>query len=313
MRFFRAFGLILLLIASAAHAPPRTSTVHFKPIAFDRDNPGRVDFGPLKLLGAWRLSSNNAAFGGISSMRIDRGRVVAISDTGSVFNFSFDGRQSSSPLMAHALPRANVGAEGVADPESLTIDPATGTAWLGFENANSIQRYNPDLTIMQSRAAPAAMRSWPGNGGPEAIVRLSDGRFVVFSEWSFGPRGTEAILFSGDPTQPGGTATRFYYKSSSRYRATDAAELPDGRILVLNRRFALSRPIGAFLTIIDPNEIAPDKVMFRINLIRLEPPFTLDNMEALSVEQQDGKTVIWMASDDNFSPFQQTLLLKFQL
>jgi hypothetical protein len=36
-------------------------------------------------------------------------------------------------------------------------------------------------------------------------------------------------------------------------------------------------------------------------------------MEALSVTVENGRTIVWMASDDNFGPLQKTLLLKFAL
>jgi hypothetical protein len=36
-------------------------------------------------------------------------------------------------------------------------------------------------------------------------------------------------------------------------------------------------------------------------------------MEALSVEQQGGRIIVWIASDDNFNPLQQSLLFKFAL
>jgi hypothetical protein len=36
-------------------------------------------------------------------------------------------------------------------------------------------------------------------------------------------------------------------------------------------------------------------------------------MEALSVDSENGRTILWIASDDNFNPLQRTLLLKFAL
>ena len=45
----------------------------------------------------------------------------------------------------------------------------------------------------------------------------------------------------------------------------------------------------------------------------LQPPLTVDNMEALSVTVENGRTIVWIASDDNFFPLQRTLLLKFAL
>jgi len=83
--------------------------------------------------------------------------------------------------------------------------------------------------------------------------------------------------------------------------------------MVLNRRISLFDPIGAALVTIDPREIVRDKVLRRQALIRIEPPLSIDNMEALSITESNGRTILWLASDDNFSLFQRTLLLKFEL
>ena len=45
----------------------------------------------------------------------------------------------------------------------------------------------------------------------------------------------------------------------------------------------------------------------------LRPPLNVDNMEALAVERSGGRTRIWIASHDNFSALQRTLLLQFEL
>ena len=42
-------------------------------------------------------------------------------------------------------------------------------------------------------------------------------------------------------------------------------------------------------------------------------PINVDNMEALSVTREQGRTIVWIASDDNYNPLQRTLLMKFAL
>ena len=42
-------------------------------------------------------------------------------------------------------------------------------------------------------------------------------------------------------------------------------------------------------------------------------PVTRDNFEALAVTQEAGATILWIASDDNLLPIQQSLLMKFRL
>jgi hypothetical protein len=51
----------------------------------------------------------------------------------------------------------------------------------------------------------------------------------------------------------------------------------------------------------------------RREIARLQPPLTIDNMEGVSVTVENGRTIVWLVSDDNFFPLQRTLLLKFAL
>ena len=46
----------------------------------------------------------------------------------------------------------------------------------------------------------------------------------------------------------------------------------------------------------------------------LESPLNVDNMEALAITIENGRTIVWIASDDDFmSIVRRTLLLKFEL
>lgn len=41
--------------------------------------------------------------------------------------------------------------------------------------------------------------------------------------------------------------------------------------------------------------------------------FEIDNMEGLSVHQEEGRKILTLISDDNFSFLQRTVLLEFEL
>jgi hypothetical protein len=44
------------------------------------------------------------------------------------------------------------------------------------------------------------------------------------------------------------------------------------------------------------------------------PPVTVDNFEGVAVRRgEDGETLVYVLSDDNFNPDQRTLLLMFEL
>jgi hypothetical protein len=314
MRFVIGLALVLLVSASVGRTPDRISQVQFRPIPLDRDRPERRRFGDLTLLGGWKLTSNNARFGGLSSMRITQDEFMALSDAAFVFEFNFDGHRSESQLRSRPLPGIYTSPEPDRDSESMTTDPTTGNMWVGFEASNSIRRFSPNLGEKRAWVAPRAMKHWSENGGPEGMVRLADGRFIVFSEDCPGPdESIEALLFPGDPILNGDRLTRFYYKPPRGFSATDDAQLPDGRVLVLNRFFSVLEGVSAALTLLDPREIKPGQIVPSRLVAMLAPPLNIDNMEAMAVEERDGKTIVWIASDDNFNPLQQTLLFKFAL
>jgi hypothetical protein len=122
------------------------------------------------------------------------------------------------------------------------------------------------------------------------------------------------LLFEGDPALAATRTVPMRYRPPAGFRVTDAALLPDGRLLLLHRRFGLLEGWSAVIAVADVRGLAEGGVIEPRELARLASPLTRDNMEALSVTSQGGRTIVWIASDDNFTPwFQQTLLLKFAL
>jgi hypothetical protein len=176
-----------------------------------------------------------------------------------------------------------------------------------------VWRYRVSDWRSDAHASREEMRGWPNNGGSEGIVRLSDGRFLVFSEDGMRPDGSrEVLLFDGDPAIAATRARSLGYRPPENYYATDAAELPDGRLLILNRQASLARGISAKLVL--ARLPAQGDLIAGQEIASLQAPLTVDNMEALSITREGKRTIVWMASDDNFSPvLQRTLLLKFEL
>jgi hypothetical protein len=210
------------------------------------------------------------------------------------------------PLAAGPGPRT---VKWNRDTESLLI--RDNDLWAGFEHHNMIWRYRRDTLAPAAAARPPAMRRWRGNRGPEAMVRLADGRFLVFAEGADdGSPASAAVLFAGDAAIAGTPSTTLTYRRPAGFRATDAALLPDGAILILNRRFRLLEGWSARLVIA---RIGHDGTVAGPEVAALQPPLTVDNMEALAVTSEGGRTIVWLASDDNFNPLQRTLLLKFAL
>ena len=299
--------------ASSGAIDPRVTAT---PVALDPSDPARDRVGALHYLGGWVLHGRDSRFGGFSSLVVAGDRFLTVSDTGSFLNFRFDGRRvTGSAISELDLCPARCATKQDRDAESTARDPATGTTWIGFENSNEIWRYDATLTHATGHAASPAMRRWPLNRGPESVVRLRDGRFLVIGENDKGPKPKTSplLLFAGDPVDHPEPAAIAGYRPPAGFDPSDATELPDGRIMILNRRVTLSDGFVSAITVIDPKAIRAGEVLDGREIARLEPPLTVDNMEGVSAQTVGGRTIVWMISDDNFMPFERTLLLEFAL
>jgi hypothetical protein len=311
--------LLLLFNFGSAVARPGSSEITATPLALDPGDPADRLLGRLRYIQGWVLTSNEPRFGGLSSLSIRGNHILALSDTGWLFSFDRDGSHFSAPV---GMPlRDSSGAFAIdkieRDTESMALSPDGKQIWIGLEERNAIWRYADSDSVAKAERSPEAMKKWPPNAGPETLLRLGNGHFLILSEDGDGPKGTagarDALLYDRDPTDPGAKLVRFGYRPPAGFSATDAAQLPDGRVLVLNRRFAPLDGFAAVVTMIDPAAIAPGAVLVGEELARLAPPLSVDNMEGIAVTQEAGKTIVWIISDDNFSPLERTLLMKFAL
>ncbi len=295
----------------------RTQAIALKELRFDADNPRINRVGQLRFLKAWALGSDNPDFGGLSAITVLRdGRFIAISDAGTVIGFGLTNTERADDSFIAPLPESYGPKKTYKDRDSegLVYDPATGQFWVSYEQNHTILRFSPSFGRSDGVSRPAAMQKWPKNGGAETIVRFPDGRFAVFSEKAALADGSyHALMFSGDPVEPGTTAFSFGYRTPEGYKPTDAKILPDGRMLILNRRISFPEGFSAMLTVLDPATIAKDMVVESTPIAVLKSPLLVDNMEGLAITQENGQTIIWMVSDDNFSIWQRTLLMKFAL
>lgn len=321
MRIVSSVLLLLLFLPSYSGEArltfwPTRFDVRAEPVDLDWRNPARKQLGALTYLGGVRLTSSVHGFGGFSAMRVVGDRFTLVSDGGNFVRFRLDRDWRIHDVDSGAL----VAGPGSGwskldrDTESLTHDPATGTVWVGYEYTNQIWRY--DAALRRGRGVkPRGMAWWPGNGGAESLVRLRDGSFLVFAETVRGAvKGTrQALWFPTDPLRSPEHGFRFSYRAPLKFAPTDAAELPDGRILLLNRRASFAAGFTAALTIIDRSAIRAKAIVTGREIARFAAPVLHDNFEALAVTREGDDTILWIASDDNQLALQRSLLLKFRL
>jgi hypothetical protein len=320
-RLLRSFFLITLLTLCVGGVRiihrNDSQQIALRPLLLDPDHPGLNKVGGLRFLKAWELNSDNSDFGGISAlMALPDGRFVGLSDAGTLIGFGVtqDNKVDHpfiAPLPGTIGPKINYRDK---DSESIAFDPGTGRFWIGFEAKHRIARFTASFARSDGKYTAPEMRLWGDNTGAEAIVRLPDGRFVVFSEGMDMPGyAYQALTFSGDPVEPGTSHFAFAYRPPAGYKPTDAAMAPDGRLLILNRRLAFPSGLSAKLTSIDPAGIKKGVTLTGKLIATLASPLLVDNMEGLAVTVEQGHTVIWMISDNNFNAWQRTILMKFIL
>jgi hypothetical protein len=319
------FSQLIVLLALAAVAvggaratyKNRSQNIALVPLPLDSSNPKRKTVGALTFLNAWELRSDNGDFGGISALvALKDGRFVGVSDAGALIGFGLTNDSRTDRPFIAALP----GAMGTdvsykdRDSEGITYDPASGRIWVSYEARHAIRRFTPSLSRIDSTRMLEFSKDWKFNGGVEALTRLNDGRFVIFVESGENEDGSKrAYLFSGDPTEEGTQTTPFSYRVPDGYSPTDATVLPDGRLLILNRRIGFPDGFTAKLVILDPADIRRDAVVGGKVIATLAPPLLVDNMEGVTITEENGRTIVWLISDNNFNAFQRTLLMKFAL
>jgi hypothetical protein len=315
MRIVAALAFWLLLATFSPFGPvredpvPARTLLRFVPLPLDPDSPGRRTIGRLEYLAGWHVTSNDPRFGGLSAIHVGPEGVTAMSDTGSLIRFPIPGSAGSPNIVRLPAGPGSGTRKSDRDAESLVVHG--GRAWIGFERSNAVWRYRRGDWRAEGWAAPPAMRRWRGNRGSEAMIRLTGGRFLIFSEGGGGD--SPLLLFDGDPSARGTTSVAMRYRPPEGYRITDAALLPGGGILLLNRRVALLEGFSATISLVAAPDLNAGALLVGKEIAALRRPLTVDNLEAMSVTREGGRTIVWIASDDNFNPLQRTLLLKFAL
>lgn len=296
-------------------------------VDLDPRSPARKRVGGLLFLGGVSLTSRDPAFGGFSALAVRGDRFTLLSDGGNIVRFRM-GRdwRPHAIAFAHLPAGPRTGWEKRdRDSESMALDPETGRIWVGFENPAVIWRYSSGFARAEAQVAPPAMQAWSANGGPESLAQMPDGRFVAISEVSHVPprfraggdaarlRTRDARVFFGDPAVPGTRQARFAYVPYGRYDPADAAALPNGDLLVLDRGFALPFHWSNRVSIVAAADIGAGRVARGRLIAKLDAPLIHDNFEGLAVTREGADTILWLVSDDNQIPIQRSLLLKFKL
>jgi hypothetical protein len=294
--------------------PPHDISVALEPIKLFPQQPDIRRTGSLLFLQGYALHARADDFGGWSAVLAQPGGLRLISDAGAMLDLPYP-KGSSVMGQLRELPKGcglhwN---KEEQDAEAATWDPRSRTWWVTLERLNQICRINAQGRV--THIAPRAMADWLSPLGAEALLRLTDGRFLIFAESNPGrpDAPSPVLLYDRDPLDAAAQLQHLSFRPPTGFRPVDAAQLPDGRILLLLRGFRFPLHWRTRLVVIQPHQLRAGAMLSGQEIARLEPPMITDDFEALAVTQEKRRTIIWLASDDNFWPFQQSYLLKFAL
>jgi hypothetical protein len=318
--------LLLVLLAPSAAQAEKLALEH-DALPLHRQDPERRQVGRLAYRGGLhiRAAKGHRRFGEISGLLVspDGRRMVAVQDFGWWLTAELvhdAGGNLTGIRNAEIAPMLDVDGKPLegraADAEGLTY--AAGAAFGGdvlvsFEHQHRVDRYPFGTDGFLARPHPVPLppevRQAPDNGGLEALVTLSDGRLLLLTE-----------LYSDEKSNLRGWLVRDSGFGSVRlarsdlFAASDAALLPGGDVVLLERLFFPGLARAARLRRIPQDELQPGTVLRGEVLAQMGKKFEIDNMEALAVRStKDGKTLLYVASDDGGSSSQRTLLLLFEL
>jgi hypothetical protein len=151
--------------------------------------------------------------------------------------------------------------------------------------------------------AVAVLQGGPLKGSPVAFAE----RFTMDAGYHTG-----WIWVDGHPR-------RIQLQDTDGFDITDAAGLPDGGVLVLERSYN-GRAVGANvqrmrIRRLPASEIEPGARLAGRTIMQADADYEIDNMEGLAVHRgAPGETVVSLISDDNLNrPRQRTVFLQFTL
>ena len=328
---------------AAATAIPLSSS----PVAMCNDAAADCS-APFAFVRGSHLSSPAASFGGLSSLAAagasstllgvtDDGRLLAIPSAPGATDTAW-----MTPLQ-DAEGNSLVGAFSasglrLSDAEGLTRD-AEGQLYVSFEREHRVWRYPPTggrasalgFGPVLSACNGAGMTG--GNEGVEALVWLPvtavappvGGQLLAICEGE-GSRTDPAVGAGAapawllDPLQPSSTAAiALEYELHGTLRPVDLAYVPGAGLLVLERDYTPGYGNRIALRHVPEHEVhaaraAPGARLQARLLLEMTPDCcAVDNFEGLAVRLEGEQLRLWLASDDNFSSRQRTLLYELTL
>ena len=316
-----AFALLACSTAFAEDIPVTSRTIeNFRIGSTERR------FGPLEFIGGLEMTSPVSDFGALSGFRFVQpgSDFLAISDNGFFISASISRDPAGKPVSIEKvriaeMPDGNGGRTSEkwnTDAEGLLVDEDAVT--VSFERKHRISTGTLDLDTLtftgRDEKLPIPARELRSNRGFETLAKSPDGSAlkggrVAVTEKSLTKAGD---IFAA--VMEGPQKGAFFVKRFDEFDISDGDFLPDGDLLLLERRFTMATGVAMRIRRIKSADIKPGATVDGLVLFEADMAYQVDNMECLDVwERADGATMISLASDDNHSILQRNLYLEFML
>jgi hypothetical protein len=286
----------------------------------------QTKFGDLEFLGGLRLVSSNDLFGAVSAIRFrpDHRRFVSVLDTGHWWTGSIerdeDGRLKgiSDAAITQMIDRFGLTHEGKGAMDAEGVALRGDQVLVSFEGDHRVDVY-PDPGFETAAATGTIpilmeMKELRGNQSLEALMiapansQLA-GAAVLVTERSLDSEGNMLAAVLDGPRKG-----RFTVRHSDDFDVSDGVFLPDGDLLLLERRFDLAHGIGVRLVRIAGGDIKPGALVDGRTIFEANADDQIDNMEGIDAfRAEDGTIHLILVSDDNHSILQRSLMLEFRL
>lgn len=319
-----AAGLVFGTVAQAE--APFAVPVESRPIANFKLGSGETRFGALEFVGGFEMRSSERLFGQLSALRFlePGGAFIGVADHGYWFFGAIARDRDGAPLgVADFRMQAMIDPTGrrlrdkrMADAEGLEV--SEGVATVSFEREARVSEYRlaPDGMAGPVRDVDFVIprHELRNNQGLETVVRAPragplKGARIVVAERSIDENGD---LFAAIIEGPGKGI--FKVRRTDGFDVTDGVFLPDGDLILVERRLSLAAGVAMRLRRFAGEAVKAGALIDGEVLAQADLAHRIDNMEGLDAwVRADGATILSILSDDNQSFLQRTLYLEFRL
>jgi hypothetical protein len=328
-RLWRVSVLAAILTGCGSAQQPTAggpATMWATQISTFRFGSSQTKFGELEFLGGLRLVSSNDLFGAASAIRFrrDHRHFVSVLDTGHWWTGAIerdeDGRLKgiTDATITPMIDRFGLTHEGKGAMDAEGVALRGDSVLVSFEEDHRVDVY-PDPgfeTAAPTGSIPILMRrsELRDDQSLEALMIAPAesplaGAAVLVTERSLDSDGNMLAAVLDGPLKG-----RFNVRHYDDFDVSDGVFLPDGDLLLLERRFDLAHGIGMRLVRVSGADIKPGAVVDGKIIFEANADYQIDNMEGIDAfRAEDGTIHLIMISDDNHSILQRSLMLEFRL